>query len=192
MNLGKRYWSSRLNLLTSEQEESLGSYPDRLGFAIRDGIGVFLWGPNSTGKSFIAAALCIEATARFRVSSYMIRAAELKEAFIKDYPANPDSTESVQERINEVSFLVIDDLGKEYRTTSGFSESAFGSLLRDRCRRKLTTSLTLNLGPDEFLNVYGPSTWELAKECMLPIKLEGTSRREKIHKKIVNYFLKGK
>jgi DNA replication protein DnaC len=192
MNLGRRYWSSNLSLLTSEQEEALGSYPDKLGQAIVDGVGVFLWGPNSTGKSFIAAALCIEATARFRVSSYIIRAAELKEAFIKDYPANTDSNETVLERVNYVTFLVIDDLGKEYRTASGFSETAFGSLLRDRCRRKLPTSITSNLGPDEFLTVYGPSTGELAKECMIPIKLEGTSRREKIHKKIVNYFLKGK
>jgi DNA replication protein DnaC len=191
MNLGKRYWSSRLNLLTSSQEEALGSYPDKLGEAIRDGVGIFLWGPNSTGKSYVASALCIEATAQFRISSYIIRAAELKEAFIKDFPANPDSNETVIERINYVNFLVIDDLGKEYRTASGFSETAFGSLLRDRCRRKLPTSITSNLPPDEFTNIYGPSTGELAKECMIPIKLGGSSRREKISNKLVKTYLKG-
>lgn len=190
MNLGERYWSSRLHNLSKEQKASLGKYPKNFGQAIQAGAGLFLWGENSTGKTFVAAAFCIEATEKFRVSSYMIRASELKAAWIEDAPAHPFSQESVTERISQVRLLVIDDLGKEYRTSSGFSEVNFGSLLRDRCKNKLVTFITTNQSHSEFLSVYGSSTAELVKECMIPVKLPDGKYRD-MEAGIISKFLRG-
>lgn len=188
LNLGKRYWHSRLSTLTPEQTKALGKYPSKFGNALIKGTGLFLWGPNSSGKTHIASALCVEAIERFRVSAYMIRAAELKEAWIKDCPAHPGSNETTLERVQAVRFLVIDDLGKEYRTASGFSETSFGSLLRDRARNSLATCITTNQNPQEFIATYGLSTGELLKECMLPIKVSGEKHRDKISDKVLNFF----
>lgn len=192
MNLGKRYWLSRLSTLTSEQTKALGTYPSKFDSALVNGIGLFLWGTNSSGKTYIAASLCIEATSKYRVPSYMIRAAELKEAWIKDCPAHAGSEESTLERVQTVRFLVIDDLGKEYRTSSGFSESNFGSLLRDRNRNNLVTCLTTNQNPKEFTATYGLSTGELVKECMIPIKVPEQQHRDRLAARVYNFFFKGK
>lgn len=191
INLGKRYWPSRLSTLTSEQQKALGSYPSKFGSALLNGVGLFLWGVNSAGKTHIASALCIEAVEKFRVSSYMIRAAELKDAWIKDHPAHEGSDETVLERVQQVRFLVIDDLGKEYRTNSGFSEASFGSLLRDRARNKLVTCITTNQDPKEFVFTYGTSTGELLKECMLPIKVPSAQHRDRLADRVFNFFFKG-
>jgi DNA replication protein DnaC len=174
--------------LTLEQKKALGTYPEKFGEAILTGVGLFLWGTNSTGKTHVASSLCIEAIEKFRVSAYMIRAAELKDAWIKDCPANVGSDESTLDRVSSVRFLVIDDLGKEYRTTSGFSEANFGSLLRDRTRNNLVTCITTNMNPKEFSTTYGPSTGELVKECMLPIKIPDQQHRDRLADRVFKFF----
>jgi DNA replication protein DnaC len=109
----------------------------------------------------------------------MVRAVELKEAWIQDFPANEGSEETVLWRIQNVRFLFIDDLGKEYRTSSGFSETNFGSLLRERSRKQLVTSLTTNINPDNFADSYGIASYELLRECTVPVALAGTNHRDK-------------
>jgi len=191
MNLGERYWSSRLHLLTDSQKEALGEYPKNLGHAIVSGIGLLLSGNNSTGKTYIAAALCVEATDKYRVPCYMVRAAELKEAWIDpSLPANIGSQETVIERLDIARFLVIDDLGKEYRTSSGFSEVNLGSLLRKRSKNKQTTLITTNQSPTELSSIYSISTVELIKECMVPVNLTGVNQRDLEAEKI-SRFVKG-
>lgn len=186
MNLGRRYWSSRLHKLSDEQRKALENYPKNFGHAIKSGVGLYLWGTNSTGKTYTAASFCIEAVEKFKISCYMVRAAELKEAWIKDFPAHEDSEETVLWRIKMVNLLVIDDLGKEYRTSSGFSETNLGTLIRERCRKRQTTFITTNLAPEEFLDVYGFATAELLKECTISIKFNGGNYRNTERKKIMN------
>jgi DNA replication protein DnaC len=138
-----------------------------------------LWGDNGHGKSYISAALCKRVWGELRVTSYYITASELRDSFLPggDRPANLDSFESVVQRVGSVRFLVIDDIGKEHRASSGFAENKFGKLVRDRVRDNLVTCLTTNLNPKEFGEVYGRSTGQLIKECMIPVKIVGDDMR---------------
>ncbi len=180
MGMGKRYWNANLSDLKEEQLEPIQPYLDKLKGAIYKGVGIFLWGKNSTGKTHIAAALCKHVWEEYRVASYFITAVDLYEAWKKDYPATPESGDSVLERAANIRFLVLDDLGREYRTHSGFSEVQFGALLRGRSKERKTTILTTNLTPKEFSEVYGTAAGELAKECLHIIRLDGMNHREQV------------
>jgi len=118
------------------------------------------------------------------VASYCVTSPELKESWIHPVPAHVDSSEFMADRAMSVPFLVIDDIGKEHRTNSGYSENNFGALLRYRVKTNRVTSLTSNLNPKVFGEVYGRSTQQLVKEAMSPIKIEGPDMREKVSLKI--------
>ena len=187
MGMGKRYWPATIADLSEDQLSPITPYLKSMRKAIYKGVGLFLWGKNSTGKTHTAAALCKLAWEKYRVASYFITAVDLYEAWKKDSPAHPGSEESVLTRVNSVRFLVIDDIGREYRTHSGFSEVQFGALLRSRSRDRKTTVLTTNLSPKEFSEVYGQAAGELAKECLHIVHVSGTNRREIIHFTLKGY-----
>lgn len=180
MNIGERFWGATLDDMTEEQHSAMNTFVNRLPDYIAHGLGIFLWGDNSRGKSYIAAALCKRVWGQYRVTSYCITASELKDCWIQDRPAHPGSTETVLQRVMSARFLVIDDIGKEHRAASGFAENRFGHLLRQRSKLKLVTSLTLNFTPKEFAEVYGKSTAELVQESMIPVRLIGENMRHLI------------
>jgi len=179
MNLGLRYQNSTKKTLTIEQLKNVQFYFDTLEEQISEGKGLFLWGSNGTGKSYIASILCKQVWSDYRVSSYMVTASEVKDSFIKEIPANKDSSELMRDRILSVRFLVLDDVGTEYRTNSGFFETQFEILLRQRIREKLTTLLTSNVNPKDLISIYGESAVSLMKEATYPIKLVGDDWRGK-------------
>lgn len=178
MNIGSRYWSAELDQVTDEQRLALRPYVTRFKKMLADGVGLFLCGPNGTGKTHISAALLKEAWRQWRVTGYCVTAPELKEAWIRDTEAHPGSAETMRERTEKCRLLVIDDLGKEHRAASGFAETQVGALLRHRCRHRLTTILTTNLKPEPFAEVYGLSTAKLLKECTVPVLLKGSDMRD--------------
>lgn len=188
MNIGERFWGASLEGLTEQQAKALGDYPEKLHAAISRGLGLFLWGPNGTGKSYITAALCKHVWRMWRVTSYCVTAAELKEAWINDVPASVQSTETMTERAEQARFFVIDDLGKEHRAASGFAENKFGALLRHRARTRRTTVITSNLNPKEFVEIYGTSVGALAKECMWPVQLKSEDMRDKVAGRIRHFM----
>ena len=189
MNIGDRYWDALLDNLTESQLSTrlkidgdlrLRDYINNLDVALRKGEGLFLWGDNGHGKSYIAAALCKRVWGSLRVASYCITASELKDSWIEDLPAHPGSEETISQRASRIRFLVIDDVGKEHRAkTSDFAENKIGHLLRTRVRERKTTCLTLNFNPKEFGEVYGKSTSALMKECMYPVRVHGQDMRNK-------------
>lgn len=184
MNIGQRFWSANIKSLSKDQSDSIKSYLDDFKRQIAKGVGVFLWGANSRGKSYVTAALLKHAWREWRVTGYCITAAALKDAYIDDVEAHPGSAETVTERVRAARILVVDDMGKEHRTSSGFAENRLGMLFRERSRRALVTCITTNLNPKEFGEVYGASTAALAKECMIPIRLTGADLRSSIAKKL--------
>lgn len=178
LNIGRRYWTAELSQASEQQKEALRGYVIRFKKAIRAGVGLYLFGSNGSGKTFLSSALLKEAWRRWGIAGYCVTAAELKAAFARPTEAHAGSEELMVERAEASRLFVIDDLGKEYRATSGFAEVSFGALLRHRSREELATIITTNMGPKEFAEVYGASTAKLLKECMLPVKLGGRDHRD--------------
>jgi len=183
MNIGVRYWDAAVEGFTEEQQKQVGNYVQNLEFHLRQGTGLFLWGNNSSGKTWISAALCKLVWGRYRMASYCVPAAILEEAwrdFNTEVPADSEGIESMARRVERVRFLVIDDLGKEHQGGARFATSKFTNLLQLRSRSRKTTMVTANMDPQELGNVYGSSMGRLAKECMIPIELSIEDLRQHV------------
>jgi len=82
---------------------------------------------------------------------------------------------------DNVRLLILDDLGKEYRTASGWSENTFDALLRARYNAGLPTIVTTNTPMGEWADTYGDSMASFAHEAFVPIAIISTrgDRRRK-------------
>jgi DNA replication protein DnaC len=78
-----------------------------------------------------------------------------------------------------VKVLVLDDLGREHRTGSGWSESYFDNLLRKRFDLGLPTIITSNVPRNQWPDVYGARMDSFAREAfdLLPIIAPEGDRR---------------
>ena len=186
MNIGRKYWKAEIASFNPTQKFQMKGYTDNLAGSVRNGIGLYLWGDNGVGKSYVSAALCKEVWREYRVSSYSVSSCELKESWITPRPAHLDSEEWMADRAEEIPFLVVDDIGKEHRTQSGFVEATFSDLIRRRNRAGKVTVFTVNFGPPEFSKEYGKSLAQCVKESAHLVHLEGVDVRESIAKRIFN------
>jgi DNA replication protein DnaC len=76
------------------------------------------------------------------------------------------------DRMNNVRVFVLDDIGKEYRTASGWAENTFDALLRSRFNAGLPTIVTTNVPLENWGSVYGSPMGSFAMEAFIPIEVE--------------------
>jgi DNA replication protein DnaC len=176
MNIGRRYWSATL------QGIQPGVHRDAIQLYLRDwennwntGWGVFLWGANSVGKTFAAAAILKELSRRGH-SCYCVLSDVLKSAYIDGQRFDPE--QSIVQRVESVDVLVLEDLGKEYSGKgSGWAELCFENMIRKRSRNLLPTLITTNLDPKSFRDRYDKSAASIAMESMISVEVKGTDMR---------------
>lgn len=143
----------------SEKRASMGNLPEN-----REDIGkgMMFFGRNGTRKTTLAAITLMEIQylhPMLRV--FYIRFSDLKKAitdtFESDGSERKTKAKKIIELVNTRSLIVIDDIGQEYRTQSGFTESFFHELIRVRYESALPTIITTNIDADLMRGVYGDS-----------------------------------
>lgn len=108
---------------------------------------LYLWGSCGTGKSHLAAALAHEAVRRGLHASYASVPALLR--FIKQ-GFKDDTSDDRMAALQQVGFLVLDDIGAEYHTRVGdFNATALFEIVNYRDLRDLPTVFTSNIRCDE-------------------------------------------
>lgn len=70
-----------------------------------------------------------------------------------------------------VKVLVLDDIGKEHRTATGWAENTFDALLRSRFNAGLPTIVTTNVPLKSWGDVYGEAMGSFAHEAFFPYSI---------------------
>lgn len=147
------------NHYVSEKRALTGIFPeDRSDI----GKGMMFFGRNGTRKSTLAAAVLTEVqyiSPAYRI--YYIRFSDWKRALTDTFVKEETERSTIANRtlfLSEKShLLVLDDIGQEHRTSSGFTESSLHELLRVRYEAARPTIVTTNIDPDSISNVYNDS-----------------------------------
>lgn len=180
MNIGKRYWGATLQSLPSESAHGRATqrYVEQFDEMYAKGAGLYLWGANSTGKTYTACSVLKEIQMR-GYSTYCVMADKLRSIYIDKDMFDPDM--SIVQRVESVDVLLIEDLGKEYTGKgSGWAELCFENLLRTRTRELKPTLITTNLSPKDFGDRYKESAQAIALESTIAIQVKGDDQRRKI------------
>lgn len=143
MRIPKQHWDCEIDLIPDDLEHKapLVNYRDNLKVFVSEGVGLFLRGPYSTGKSGAAAALMKDCL-RQGILCMWVRASEVPSSIIENWGFN--STYTFRERMESIDFLVIDELIAHSSNSSGYRESAVEDLIRKRVDKGLTTVITSN------------------------------------------------
>lgn len=146
------------------------------------GRGIMLAGSNGVRKTTLAAAIATEVQwldPNYHV--YMTRFSDYKEAltntFEREDSVVKQQSKEVLVRALRSTLLVLDDIGQEHRTSSGFTESTLHELIRKRVEAGLPTVVTTNIDPDDMYGVYGKSFDSFRKEAFQTLEMRGADSR---------------
>lgn len=172
-NVPPRFWNVKLSEIPEhlEYRDKVRKYLEKMDEMLENGIGLFLYSDeNSTGKTSIAV-LALKQALRLRRTAYFEESGRLKAALIR--AEEFEENIPIERRIRTVDLLVLDDVGKEYRTESGFAENTIESVLRDRSQSMRLTIMTSNLKPNRIEQVYSADLAALLRETMIPLRISG-------------------
>lgn len=171
-NFEERYVSSK--------RAAAGVFPDNRNDI---GRGLLLAGRNGTRKSTLANAILTEV--QYRSPSYRvfyIRFSDWKKAltdtFTKDDTEEKAKGRKVLKLVELSSLVVLDDIGQEHRTSSGFTESSLHELLRVRYEAARPTIVTTNVSLSRIAETYGESFDSFRYDAFDPLVIVGPDTRK--------------
>lgn len=186
LQIGRTFWNAELEDLDDPVATPHGvkvhRYCDRIHMFRRRGVGLFMWGDNSHGKTH-AASIVLKEAARVAYTGLLITPSLYGDAKLEKLPF--DSEQTLVERIETVDFLFLDDIGKEYTKGaggSGWFELNLERLWRERAKNGRVTGVTTNFTDKEFGARYGKSVRALVIESMVALNVQGKDFRVARHK----------
>jgi len=174
MRIPRRYWGVRLGLINEDYRKYVYRYLKGLDSNIRAGKGVLLFGPNGVGKTGAIVVVAKEVRRR-GYTVLFVEGLMLMEIFLGKVMF--EDGQSLYERMLEVDYLVIDDLGKGTGDSKGFLISKLEGVLRARYDEKKVTSITTNMTPRELSMYFSESGMSILKAIVTPIHCEGRDMR---------------
>jgi DNA replication protein DnaC len=126
------------------------------------GRGLMFSGGNGTRKTSLATAILTDVQYRNPSTKiYYVRFSDWKRAltdtFTNEVTERTVNAKRLLEKAEFAHLLVLDDIGQEHRTSSGFTESSIHELLRVRYEAARPTIVTTNIHEEILKTVYGVS-----------------------------------
>jgi DNA replication protein DnaC len=162
-----------------EVKKLVKKYLKNIDNARDKGICLFLHGSNGTGKTFLGIEVLKEAirngySTQFTSLSGVVQT--LTDGWYDD-----KKRRQYEERIRDVDFLMIDDVGKEKRVSkNNLVAMTFDNLIRYRTFRNKPLILTTNSDIKSIKSEYGKSVVSLLLGKFIPVKVYGDDYRKTV------------
>lgn len=150
------------------------AYRKKLAENLAKGKGLYLYGPNGTGKT-ACACLLVRSVLELGETAHLYRWSRLLEDRMRTFSSM--MAEEFHYQVMGVRVLVIDDLGKEMKAGGDFSVSTLDWVLRERHAQSKVTILTSNAEPSSIRTTYGNSIGSLLNSVCSPVLFEGEDMR---------------
>jgi DNA replication protein DnaC len=185
--LPRRFWNARFRDIPDgvEYKDLVRKYLAKIDEAVRSGIGLMLWGGPGSGKTG-AASVCLKYALRSGFTGLYVTAEDLRHAFREKEEFDDDVT--LVERAQIVDVLLLDDLGKEFRTRAGNATVEMENLIRKRVQDKKTLLITTTADVDEAETMFGVGLMSMLTEAVVPVRVYGVDWREKKAEELLEFL----
>lgn len=148
------------------------------------GIGIMLSGMYGVGKT-MALSLLLKDLMKLGYKVYSTTFAAMVDSFTAGWNSEQDK-KHFNLKMRSSQILLLDDLGKEFKTKNALAETTFDSVLRFRVQNSKPTFLTTNMSRTEMRTGYGSAILSLLTESSMDYEFDDDmdSRRKVKHKKL--------
>lgn len=162
-------------------------YLDQCKEMLRDGIGLFLWGANGTGKTHLAmcaAKALINRAYKVRVFSID----EIVDKFTSSWYSD-DEKKELNDMLRNTDFLFIDEFGKNIdnegkaKYLPDLVKRIMESVIRYRVQMRKPIWFTSNTDPAFVKEVFSEDIASLLNEAVVPVCVRGEDYRKVIQKR---------
>lgn len=166
-SLGERYYNAKFStaIITDNNRDAFikaKNYVKNIEYVIRNNIGLYVYGDNSTGKTFLTACICNELVWRRQKCIYT-SFATIRNAISASYSSRSKSSneKKLLEMLTSYDFVFIDDFGKEFlgrefrQDVSKWAEEKLFEVLNGRYNAMKPTIFSSNYSIGELMSVLG-------------------------------------
>lgn len=199
-DIGEKYLEARFSTaeITTHNKEAYKkcvNYAKNAAEVLKEGIGLYIYGDNSSGKSYLMACLCnalVEKGYRCFYTSVPKMIAEIQQSYGNDSAMGQAKLVNM---LSKMSFVFIDDLGKEFlgrennANTAKFTEKVLLEVLNAIYNNGNSVIFSSNYSIPELAESFSldKAIMERINEMATRvIKLEGDNFRDKILKEKSN------
>ena len=173
----KDYGSEEL----AEVKEYIIDYINHIPDNMEENKGIFFYGANGVGKSFLSSIILKEFY-RHRYSSRRVTFAQYITEYTRVWDYRGDEKDMIESdfyaRYKAVEFLLIEEIGKEI--DSKIAKPILEDLLRYREEHGLVTLICTNMTPRDIKDSYGASICSLINGNMTVIVIDSEDMRQEV------------
>lgn len=146
------------------------NYIENIRNWITRGIGLYLYGPNGTGKTFILSMIA-KAACDVSIATYFCSLEQFLHLILES--RDNENIKNKLEYIKNCNLLCIDEIEKIYKPSRdmSFADIIFDDLFRTRSNDKKTICVTSNLSVESLKGIHGKHLVSLFLENIIPIEL---------------------
>lgn len=164
-----------------EVKAFVSDYLDNLEENIEEGKGIFFYGSNGVGKSFLSCIILKEVY-RHRYSCRRVTFSQYISAYTESWGATKGEKDVIEQDLLDkykgVEFLVLEEIGKEI--DSKIAKPILEDLLRYREEHGLVTLICCNMTIEDFRKCYENSICSIVNGSQTIVRIVGKDRRQEV------------
>jgi len=176
--LPKSYWNKPIKDFNGDKKalEAVQDYIKKMPSNLTKGIGLYLYGNPGIGKTLLSSYI-VRAALRQNIDTRFYFFTDILNTFTESWH-DDDARNEVESNIINSDLLIIDDLGREFKSNKKLHEAILDSVVRGRASQLRPVIITSNYDILDVKETYGHGIVDLFKESLIVVPVKGNSYRK--------------